>query len=119
MTSEQCHLVCCNLQQVEESAGWDRYSSSDTYDQQMDGQDEWSRRIYNNRNLTKRGAGRSKFLGLLKALTVKHRRTDEEEELILGPNQRISLYPSSTPLTIPFPYDPVRLLNKPSLRPSS
>ena len=37
MTPEQCHLVCCNSQQVEESAGWDRYSSSDLYDQQMDG----------------------------------------------------------------------------------
>ena len=52
VTPEQCHLVCCNSQQVEESAGWDRYSSSDLHDQQMDGQDEWSRRIYNNRDLT-------------------------------------------------------------------
>ena len=33
MTPEQCHLVCCNSQQVEESAGWDRYLSSDLYDQ--------------------------------------------------------------------------------------
>ena len=40
VTPEQCHLICCNSQQVEESAGWDRYSSSDLYDQQMDGQDE-------------------------------------------------------------------------------
>ena len=60
MTPEQCHIVCCNSQQVEESAGWDRYSSSDLHDQQMDGQDEWSRRIYNNRDLTrKRGDNRS------------------------------------------------------------
>ena len=60
MTPEQCHLVCYNSQQVEESAGWDRYSSSDLHDQQMDGQDEWSRRIYNNRDLTrKRGDNRS------------------------------------------------------------
>ena len=43
----------------------------------------------------------------------------EEEEFILGHNPRISLYHSSTPLTIPLPYDPVRLLKKPSLRPSS
>ena len=85
MTPEQCHLVCCNSQQVEESAGWDRYSSSDLYDQQMDGQDEWSRRIYNNRNLTKRGAGRSKFLGLLKALTMKHRRTEKKKNSSLDP----------------------------------
>ena len=33
MTPEQCHLVCCNSQQVEESAGWDRYSSSDLHNQ--------------------------------------------------------------------------------------
>ena len=25
MTPKQCHLVYCNSQQVEESAGWDRY----------------------------------------------------------------------------------------------
>ena len=53
MTPKQCHLVCYNSQQVEESAGWDRYSSSDLHDQQMDDQDEWSRRIYNNRDLTR------------------------------------------------------------------
>ena len=33
MTPEQYHLVYCNSQQVEESAGWDKYSSSDLYDQ--------------------------------------------------------------------------------------
>ena len=54
MTPEQYHIVCCNSQQVEESSGWDRYLSSDPHDQQMDGQDEWSRRIYNNRGLTKK-----------------------------------------------------------------
>ena len=32
MTPEQCHPVYCNSQQVEESAGWDRYSSSDLHD---------------------------------------------------------------------------------------
>ena len=55
MTSEQCNPVYCNSQQVEGSAGWDRYSSSDLYNQQMDGQDEGSRRIYTQRDLTKRG----------------------------------------------------------------
>ena len=54
MTPEQCHIVSCNSQQVEESARWGRYSSSDLYDQQRNGQDEWSRRIYNNRGLIKR-----------------------------------------------------------------
>ena len=43
----------------------------------------------------------------------------EVEEFILGHNPRISLYPSSTPLTILLLYDPIRLLKKPSLRPSS
>ena len=43
----------------------------------------------------------------------------EEEEFILGHNPRISLYPSSTPLTIPLSYDLVSPLKKPSLRPSS
>ena len=55
MTPEQCRHVCYNSQQVEESAGWDRYSSSDLHNQQMDGQNEWSRRIYNNRDLTREG----------------------------------------------------------------
>ena len=54
MTPEQCHAVHWNSQQVEGSAGWDRYSSSDLHNQQMDGQDERSRRIYNQRDLTKR-----------------------------------------------------------------
>ena len=43
----------------------------------------------------------------------------KEEEFILGRNSRISIYPSSTPLTIPLPHDPVRPLTKPSLKPSS
>ena len=55
MTPEQCHPVYCNSQQVEGSVGWDRHSSSDLHKQQMDGQDEGSRRIYNQRGLTKRG----------------------------------------------------------------
>ena len=55
MTPEQCHLVYCNSQKVEGSVGWDRHSSSDLHKQQMDGQDEGSRKIYNQRGLTKRG----------------------------------------------------------------
>ena len=43
----------------------------------------------------------------------------EEEEFILKHNPSISIYPSSMPLTIPLSHDPVRLLTKPSLRPSS
>ena len=44
----------------ERSVGWDRYSSSDLHGQQMDDQDEGSRRIYNQRDLTKRGDRSSK-----------------------------------------------------------
>ena len=43
----------------------------------------------------------------------------DEEEFILGHNLRISIHPSSTPLTILLPHDLVRLLMKPLLRPSS
>ena len=68
MTPEQCHPVYCNSQQVEGSAGWDIHSSSDLHNQQMDGQDEGSRRIYNQRDLTKRGG--SQFRRHLKALVV-------------------------------------------------
>ena len=55
MTLEQCHPIYCNPQQVEGSAGWHKHSSSNLHNQQMDGQDEGSRRIYNQRDLTKRG----------------------------------------------------------------
>ena len=41
MTPEQYHLSCCNSQQVEEGGRWDKHSSSNLYDQQMDGQDQW------------------------------------------------------------------------------
>ena len=41
MTPEQYHLVCYNSQQVEEGGKWDRHSSSNLHDQQMDGQDQW------------------------------------------------------------------------------
>ena len=61
-------------------------------------------------------------IAVLKTLESSDREApenQEEEEFILGHNPRISLYPSSTPLTIPLPYDPVRPLKKPSLRPSS
>ena len=118
MTLEQYHLVCCNSHQVEESPGWDRYSSSDLHDQQMNGQDEWSRRIYNNRGLTKR----PRRMTVLKTLYSSNREAPEnrkEEEFILGHNPRTSLYPFSTPLTIPLLYDPIRSLKKSSLRPSS
>ena len=72
MTPEQCHLVYHNSQQVEGSARWDRYSSSDLNDQQMDGQDEGSKMIYNQRDHTKRGG--SQFGRHLKALAMKYQK---------------------------------------------
>ena len=53
MTLKQCHTVHCNSQQAEGSAEWNRHSSGDLHNWQMDGQDEGSRRIYNQRDLTK------------------------------------------------------------------
>ena len=47
MTPEQCHANHYYSQQVKGSAGWDRHSSGDLRNQQMDGQDEENRRIYN------------------------------------------------------------------------
>ena len=46
MTPKQCHAAHCNSQQVEGNTGWDRHSSGDLRNRQMDGQDEGSRRIY-------------------------------------------------------------------------
>ena len=56
VTPEQRHAAHCNSQQVEGSVGWDRHSSGDLRNRQMDGQDEGSRRIYiyNQRDLMNR-----------------------------------------------------------------
>ena len=54
MTPEQCHANHYHLQQVKGSAGWDRHSSGDLRNRQMDGQDEENRRIYNQGFFTKR-----------------------------------------------------------------
>ena len=55
MTPEQCHVVHYNTQQVERSFGWDRHSSGDLRNRQMDGQDEENRRIYNQKDFTNEG----------------------------------------------------------------
>ena len=55
MTPKQCHAAYCNSQQVEENAGWDRHSSGDLRNRQMDDQDEGSRRIYITREISWRG----------------------------------------------------------------
>ena len=88
MTPEQCHPVYCNSQQVEGSAGWDRHSSSDLHNQQMDGQDEGSRRIYNQRDLTKRGG--QQFGRHLKALVVQYQRRRRRTHPRTRPEHRLS-----------------------------
>ena len=55
MTPKQCHAAHCNSHQVEGSAGWDRHSSGDLRNRQMDGQDEGSRRIYITRKISRKG----------------------------------------------------------------
>ena len=70
--------------------------------------------------VSQRGPGRKiVVLRTLKSFDREAPENQEEEEFILGRNPRISIYPSSTPLTISLPHDPVRPLTKPSLRPSS
>ena len=54
MTPEQCHANHYHSQQVEGSARWDRHSSGDLRNRQMDGQDEENRRIYNQGDFTKK-----------------------------------------------------------------
>ena len=54
MTPEQYHANHYHSQQVEGSTGWDRHSSGDLRNRQMDSQDEENRRIYNQGDFTKR-----------------------------------------------------------------
>ena len=63
MTPEQCHANHYHSQQVEGSAGWDRHSSGDLCNRQMDGQDKENRRIYNQGDFTKKGTAIRKTLG--------------------------------------------------------
>ena len=56
MTPEQCHANHYHSQQVEGSVGWDRHSSGDLRNRQMDGQDEENRRINNQEDFTKKRA---------------------------------------------------------------
>ena len=116
MTPEQCHAVHCNSQQDEGSAGQDKHSSGDLRNRQMDGQDEGSRRIYNQRDLTKRGTTIRKTLesssGAVSEEEKKNSSSDEARGWTLT-------LPPTTLLTILFPNNPVRLLMKYSQRPSS
>ena len=55
MTPKQCHTAHCDSQQVEGNIGWDRHSSGDLRNRQMDGQDEGSIRIYITKEISRRG----------------------------------------------------------------
>ena len=86
MTPEQCHANHYHSQQVEGSAGWDRYSSDDLRNRQMDGQDEENRRIYNQGDFTKKGDGNLEDARKFYWWSVRR----GEEEIILGRGPRMS-----------------------------
>ena len=66
-----------------------------------------------------RGVGGIAALRTLESSDREAPENREEEEFILGLSLRINFYPFSTHSTILLPYGIVRLLKKPSLRPSS
>ena len=86
MTPEQCHANHYHLQQVEGSAGWDRHSSGDLRNRQMDGQDEENRKIYNQGDSTKKKDGNSEDARKFYWLGIGR----GEEEIILGRGTRTS-----------------------------
>ena len=103
MTPEQCHANHYHSQQVEGSAGWDRHSSGDLRNRQMDGQDEENRRIYNQRDFTKKGGKFGRRQEVLSMEYQKRRRRNHprprtEDELWPSPQPRCRQ--SSSP-TIP------------------
>ena len=116
MILKQCHAAHCNSQQVEGSAGWDRHSSGDLRNRQMDGQDEGSRRIYNQKDLTNRGPAIRKTLGSSIGGVSKEEKKNSSSDEARG--RTLALSPT-TLLMILFPNDPTRPLTKSSQRPSS
>ena len=110
-------LSAATHSKLRKNAGWDRYSSSDLHDQQMDGQDEWSKRYITTEISQERGT----IAVLRTPESSGHEASEnwEEEEFILGLSPRIDFYLSSTPLMIPLPNVPARPLMKSLLRPSS
>ena len=86
MTPEQCHANHYHSQQVEGSARWDRHSSGDLRNRQMDDQDEENRRIYNQGDSTKRGDSNSEDARKFYRWSIRR----GEEEIILGRGPRTS-----------------------------
>ena len=89
MTPKQCHAAHCNSQQVEGSAEWDRHSSGNLRNRQMDGQDEGSRRIYITREIHERGDGNSEDTRKFYWWSIGR----GEEEFILGQGPRTDFNP--------------------------
>ena len=91
MTPEQCHANHYHLQQVEGSTGWDRHSSGDLCNRQMDGQYEENGRIYNQRFFTKKD-GNLEDARKFYWWSIRRR---GEEEIILGPGQALTFPPTT------------------------
>ena len=117
MTPEQCHANHYHSQQVEGSAGWDRNSSGDLRNRQMDGQDEENRRIYNQGDFTKKGDGNSEDARKFYWWSI--RRGEKKKSSSAEDRGRALTFPPTTLLMIQFPNDPARPLKTSSQRPSS
>ena len=98
------------------STGWDRHSSGNLHNRQMDGQDEGSRRIYNQRDLTKRGTAIRKTPDSSSCVVSEEEKKNSSSDEARG---RTLTLPLTTPLTILLPNDLARPLTKSSQRPSS
>ena len=116
MTPKQCHTAHCDSQQVEGNTGWNRHSSGDLHNRQIDGQDEGNRKIYIIREISQRGRAIRKTprssIGGVSEEKKKNSPSDEARGRTLTPS-------STTPLTILFPNDPAWPLTKSSPRLSS
>ena len=102
MTSKQCHVANCNSQQVEGNARWDRHSSGDLRNWQMDDQDEGSRIIYITREISRKGGrqfGRREEVLLVKRRRRIHPRTRLEDGL--WPSPQLRRWRSCSPRILP------------------
>ena len=105
MTPEQCHANHYHSQQVEGSAGWDKHSSGDLRNRQMDGQDKENRIIYITREISRKGGrqfGRRQEVLLVEYQKRRRRnypRPRTEDELWPSPQPRCRR--SSSPTILP------------------
>ena len=116
MTPEQCHANHYHSQQVEGSARWDRHSSGDLRNRQMDGQDEENRRIYNQGDFTKK---RTAIWKTPRSSIGEVSEEEKKKSSSIEDRGRALTFPLTTLLTIQFPNDPAQPLKASSQRPSS